>query len=354
MSLLRLPGLIDPHTHLREPGSTQKEDFDSGTAAALAGGFVAVLDMPNNTPPTITPEALDDKLQRAAAHSRCDLGFHFGATAENATYYAQVADRCFGLKIYMNSTHGTLLVTQLQALMRIFESWPDTRPILVHAEDVTVAEVLTLARLYRKRVHFCHISLRSEIELIARAKEQGDNITCEVSPHHLYLSVEDEQRLGPWGRMKPPLQTEDDRKTLWEYLDVVDCIATDHAPHTYEEKTGPNPPFGVPGLETSLPLMLKAVHEDRLSIERLVELMSTNPSRIFGIPLAEDTYIEVDPDEEYMLHGAEMQTRCRWTPFEGWQVRGRVCRVVLRNQVAYANGCVLATPGSGRALVPND
>jgi carbamoyl-phosphate synthase/aspartate carbamoyltransferase/dihydroorotase len=127
MSLLRLPGLIDPHVHLREPGSTHKEDFDSGTAAALAGGFVAVLDMPNNTPPTVTPEALDEKLRLAAAHARCDIGFHFGATAENAEVYSRVAERCFGLKIYMNSTHGTLLVTQLQALMRIFERWPHSR-----------------------------------------------------------------------------------------------------------------------------------------------------------------------------------------------------------------------------------
>jgi carbamoyl-phosphate synthase/aspartate carbamoyltransferase/dihydroorotase len=200
-------------------------------------------------------------------------------------------------------------------------------------------------------VHFCHISRREEIELIARAKERGLPVTAEVTPHHLFLTREDAARLGPLGDMRPRLAGQADVAALWEHIgDTIDIVATDHAPHTPAEKRSSNPPPGVPGLETALPLMMTAVQEGRLTVERLVELMATNPRRIFGLAEQENTWVEVDPEATYTINNEDMKSKCGWTPFAGNSVRGRVTRVVLRGRPVYENGRVLAQPGSGRVL----
>lgn len=310
MSLLRLPGLIDPHVHLREPGLTHKEDLLSGACAALAGGFTTVLDMPNTRPPTADAERLAEKTRLAAAKAVCDVGFFVGAVndASPATVAAAGARAC-GLKIYVSETFGSLRIERLETLAAYFAAWRGPGPIAVHAEDAMLAACLALADLYHQRLHVVHVSLRSEIELIRRAKQAGQQVTCEVTPHHLYLSQADLPRLGPLGQMKPPLASEADRQALWDNLAVIDCIATDHAPHTLAEKQGENPPPGVPGLETALPLMLLAVSEGRLSLDELIAKMHSNPARIYGLPTSPDTYIEVDAEARYDFPTAGWRTK---------------------------------------------
>jgi dihydroorotase-like cyclic amidohydrolase len=353
--LRKLPGLIDVHVHLRDPGATHKEDFSTGTAAALAGGVVAVLDMPNNTPPTVNSQRLSEKAQIASEKACCDFGFYLGAAEHNVSDGATLSHRVAGLKIYMGQTYGPLKMTDLAALMAHFRSWPRGRPIAVHAEGLALAGAIALAQLYGKRLHICHVSRQAEIELIRKVKENwsakaGLKLTCEVTPHHLFLTQADSARLGSLAHMKPPLGTEEDRAALWDNLDIADVIASDHAPHTIAEKEGPEPPPGVPGLETTLPLLLTAVADGRLSWERLIELTWGNPTRIFGLRQDEGTYIEVDPDDRYILEGSSLKTKCGWTPFEGMTMRGRVVRVYLRGALAYADGQVLVQPGFGQAL----
>lgn len=353
MPNITLPGLVDVHVHLREPGSDHKETFADGTRAALAGGIVTVLDMPNNPgAPTITPAALADKAARAAAGACCEVGFHYGATPANTDTFAAVVDEVFGLKLYLDHTTGTLLVDRLDSTAAILAAWPADKPLLVHAEERTVAAVLGIIALQPRRVHFCHVSLGSEIRLIRAAKERGLPVTCEVAPHHLFLTEADLPRLGPYGLMKPPLRTGADIDALWDHLAVIDMIATDHAPHTRAEKEGGTPAYGVPGLQTALPLMLTAVAAGRLTLDRLVELMATTPRRVFALPEPPDTYVEVDPAAHATIRNADQYTRCGWTPFDGWAVQGVVRRVVLRGNEVARDGAVSAIPGSGRVLRP--
>jgi dihydroorotase-like cyclic amidohydrolase len=347
MSVLRLPGLIDPHVHLRDPGAAHKEDWDSGTAAALAGGFTCVLDMPNNTPPTMDEASLLAKEAAAAARARCDYGLHFGAGPDNAAGAARLSPRCTGLKLYLDATFGPLRLDDLGSIERHFARWPRERPILAHAEGRTVAAVLFLAYLYDRSVHICHVSRRDEIELIAAARARGVRVTCEVCPHHMFLT-RDAPLTGGFIEVRPRLATQDDVDALWAHLLVIDCFATDHAPHTRAEKESQNPPPGFPGLETALSLWLTAVEAGRLSLDDVVARMSANPARIFDLPPQPDTWIEVDPDPTWTVRAAQAFTRCGWTPFEGWHVRGRVTSVTLRGRLAYDGEKAISAPGTGR------
>lgn len=369
MTTIRLPGLVDAHVHLREPGYEHKEDFYSGTAAALAGGVVTVLDMPNTVPPTGTPELLADKAQRAAGKAVCDVGLFVGATTSYLDAYLPVAERACGLKIYVSDTFGSLRIESLSLMQRFFRSWAEraegigfrTRgaaaglgPIAVHAEELMLPVCLALSKLYDVPLHVVHVTRRSEIELIRAAKERGWPVTCEATPHHLLLSSEDAARLGPLGDMRPRLASPDDVAALWENLTTIDLFATDHAPHTLAEKgitaQAMQPPPGVPGVETMLPLLLTAVHAGRLTLDDVIERCAHAPRRIYGLPEPPESYVEVDVDAVYRLEDGQMKTRCGWTPFAGQEVWGRVTRVVLRGQEVYAGGQVTALPGTGRVL----
>ena len=350
MTLYRLPGLIDAHVHLRDPGGTHKEDFHTGTEAALAGGVTAVLDMPNNSPPTTDMETLQHKAEIASQKAVCDFGLYLGATDDNAARYAELSRQVAGLKIYLGETYGPLRVSNLASLLSHFQNWPTTKLIAVHAEDLAPACVIAFSWVYDRPVHICHVSRKAEIELVRMAKKRGAKVTCEVTPHHLFLTEADRGWLESFAHVKPPLGTEADRAALWANLDAVDLIASDHAPHTIAEKEGPEPPPGVPGVETTLPLLLTAVADGRLSWERLIELTSGNPARIFGLKQDERSYVEIDPDDRYVLNGSSLKTKCGWTPFEGMTVWGRVVRVYLRGVLAYADDQVLVQPGFGRAL----
>ena len=349
--MITLPGLIDPHVHLREPGATHKEDWDTGTQAALAGGFTTVLAMPNTRPPVTDAPSLDLALSAARQKARCDYAQFLGAGPDNTQAPAELAWRTAGLKMYLDQTYGPLRLDEMSVWMAHFSNWPRELPIVAHAESRTLAAVMLMAALFDRPLHVAHVSLREEILLIRAAKERGLKITCEVAPHHLFLTQEDIPHLGGGrGEVRPRLASAADRHTLWDNLAVIDCFATDHAPHTLAEKDGDNPPPGFPGLETALPLLLTAVAEKRLSLDDLVLRMSTNPRRIFNLPEQPETWVEVDPQEKWEIRARDSYTRCAWTPFEGWQVRGRVRRVVLRGETVMQDGKVLASPGSGRNI----
>ncbi len=350
---MRIPGLIDAHVHLRDPGEPHKEDFSSGTSAALAGGVVTLIDMPNNREPITNPQSLEEKRKMARSKAVCDYGFYLGATRENVGGYGEkVVKKVWGLKMYLNQTYGPLLLSQPQEIADHLHHWPTEKPLLVHAEGETVAFILNMIKDFPRRVHFCHLSLKEEVEQIRRAKEAGLPITCEVTPHHLFLTDKDEKVLGPFGRMRPPLRTAKDVDALWQNLDVIDIVVSDHAPHTKEEKLSGNPPFGVPGVETTLPLLLTAVSQKKLSLERLIELVAINPARILGIKQDELTHIEVDLQASYVIENSALWTKCGWSPFEGKRVIGKVRRVFLRGQKVYEDGKVLVRPGFGKEINP--
>ncbi len=352
--MLRLPGLIDPHVHLREPGGTHKEDFDSGTCAALAGGFTMVLAMPNTKPPIFDAATLAMALEAARQKARCDYAQYIGAGPDNADQAGALADQAAALKMYLDMTFGQLRLDDMTLWQPHFEKYPKQYPIVVHAESRSMAAAILFAAMYDRPVHIAHISLREEVLLIKAAKERGLRVTCEVCPHHLFLTkpaetAEPASRSKGQARLevRPRLATQEDVDALWENLDVIDCFATDHAPHTTEEKDSENPPPGFPGLETALPLLLTAAADGRLTIDELVAKMHHNPTSIFKLPEQSETWIEVDEKAEYEIRAAEQFTRCGWTPFEGWKVKGRVRKVVLRGKTAFEDGKILVQKGFG-------
>ncbi len=347
--MLKLPGLIDPHVHVREPGQTHKEDWDSATQAALAGGVTMILAMPNTKPPIFDAATLDLALGAAKQKARCDYAQFVGAGPNNADILPALASKSAGLKMYLDSTFGELRLNDMTLWMPHFAKFPKDYPLVLHSESRTMAAGILFAAIYDRPVHIAHISLREEILLIRAAKERGIKVTCEVCPHHLFLTGE-EPRMRVSGRteVRPRLATQVDVDALWENLDVIDCFATDHAPHTVEEKDSENPPPGFPGLETLLPLLLTAVDDGRLTIDRIIEKSVLNPRKIFNLPEQSQTWIEIDENAEYEIHAVDQFTRCGWTPFEGWKVKGKVRKVVLRGKTAFQDGKILVEPRYGQ------
>ena len=355
--MIRLPGLIDPHVHVREPGQTHKEDWDTATSAALAGGVTTILAMPNTKPPIFDKSTLDLALDAAKGKARCDYAQFVGAGPDNADIAASLAPKAAGLKMYLDSTFGELRLNDMTLWMPHFQKFPKEHPIVLHSESRTMAAGILFAAIYDRPVHIAHISLKEEVLLIKAAKERGIKVTCEVCPHHLFLTTPSPNSEGIGGELgrgrtevRPRLATQEDVDALWQNLDVIDCFATDHAPHTVQEKDSDNPPPGFPGLETLLPLLLTAVDDRRLTMDDIVQRSVINPRRIFNIPEQPETYVEVDEDSKYEIKAQDQFTRCGWTPFEGWQVKGRVRRVVLRGKTAFEDGRVLANPGDGKNI----
>ena len=351
--MIRLPGLIDPHVHLRDPGDPHKEDFDSGTAAALAGGFTAVLAMPNTKPPLADAASFSTAQSAGRAKARCDYGLFVGGGDENAAAAAELAPLAAGLKLYLDQTFGPLRLDGLTSVRAHFAAWPRARPIAVHAEGRSLAFALLLAHLHDRSLHVCHVSRRDEILLIRAAKERGLKVSCEATPHHLFLSQDDLGAIGEGrGEVRPRLAQTSDVEALWENLAVIDCFATDHAPHTLAEKDSLQPPPGFPGLETAVGLLWQAVQDGRLTVADLVARMHTNVRRIFHLPEQLDSWTEIDPGDGWEVHATELHSRCGWTPFEGWKLPARIRRVMLRGSVAYEDGRVLVKPGLGLDLAP--
>lgn len=384
--LLVLPGLIDAHVHLRDPGATHKEDFFTGTCAALAGGITTVLDMPNNNPPTTTVKALREKEAIAKEKAVCDHDFHFGAAKDNFDEILKANPR--SLKLYMGSSTGDLLTDKMEEIEKHFKNFPEKKPVCIHAEDeerikwmkskyelkdarihgvirdelaalVAIEKALNVLEHYPRKIHFCHVTSGKEVALI-RSRNWA-SASCETTPHHLFLSEKVIEKLGNYAKVNPPLRSEKSRRELWRELDSVDVIASDHAPHTIAEKQREydEAPAGMPGLETTLPLLLNAVNEKKLKIERVVEMCCANPARVFKMKdkgeIAAGKHADftlVNLKKTQKLTGEKLFTKCGWTPFEGMQVKGRVEKVILRGELAYEaeSHFVYAKKGSGKKV----
>ena len=370
-----LPGVIDSQVHFREPGNEHKEDLATGTAAAVLGGVTAVFEMPNTKPSTTTAELLADKLRRAQGRVWCDIAFYVGATAENADQLGELErlPGCAGIKVFMGSSTGTLLVAEDDVLERVLRS--GRRRVAIHAEDeprmlerVALREggdvarhpdwrdvetalratqrLLTLAQRTQRRVHVLHVTTAEEMELLAAHK---DLATVEVTPQHLTLvAPECYRRLGTLAQMNPPIREERHRAALWRAIEqgVVDVIGSDHAPHTREEKAKPYPqsPSGMPGVQTLLPILLDHCAAGRLSLSRLVDLTSAGPARIFGLVGKGRLAVGYDGDltivdlkAKRTIRQEMMASRCGWTPFDGLNVTGWPKATVIRGQVVMSD-----------------
>ena len=380
--MLVLPGFIDTHVHFRDPGAPQKEDFFTGTLAALAGGVTTILDMPNTQPPTNSRENLAHKVAQTAPKAVVDYGFYFGATDTNIEEAAAIAGEVAAMKLYMGSSTGSLLVTEFSPIYRHFSTFPLDKPLVVHAEDeqslqyfgalgtedhnqarppvsaqIAISRAIAIAEKTGRRLHIAHTTTRRELELIQEARQKGVRITCEVTPLHLFLNENDQHRVGNFGKVNPPLRSQQDQEALWQLFDLIDTIGTDHAPHTREEKQQPysKAPSGMPGVQTMLPLMLNAAREGKITLADIVKRCVINPITIFGlktkgaIEVGKDADIVlINPKQEYTITDEQMLSKCGWTPFAGTHIKGKIHSVFLRGSLAYDQDQCLATPGSGK------
>ncbi|XP_041977068.1 CAD protein isoform X1 [Aricia agestis] len=348
-NIIKLPGFIDVHVHVREPGATYKEDFNSCTASALAGGITMICAMPNTNPPVVDRTSFEYVSTLARVSARCDYALFVGASSNNYDTAAELAPQAAALKMYLNQTFTTLTLDDMTIWQRHLQNWPKKLPICSHAEKEKTGAIILMASLLDRPIHICHVARKEEILIIKAAKEHGLKVTCEVCPHHLFLSTADIDKIGS-GRaeVRPILCSPEDQAELWKNLDIIDIFATDHAPHTVEEKNSEKPPPGFPGLETILPLLLNAVHQGRMTIEDIINKFHRNPRRIFNLPEQLNTYVEVDMDYEWTIPQALEFTKSKWTPFAGVQVCGAVHRVTLRGEIAYVEGQILVPPGFGQ------
>lgn len=354
MNLVKLPILIDPHTHCRDFEQSNKETFTTVSQAALAGGYGYIADMPNHSHPIVDRRTLDELKELAGKQIVTDLGIYLGVTAQTAELAGKNFKECKsgvrGLKIYMGDTTGGYIVDRDEDLDKIFKAWESEKPILVHIEGGTLIKALELAEKYDRNLYVCHVYKKSELELINRFRQRrAKNIWAEVTPHHLFLR--DETGANPFKQMKPPLSSEEDVAALWQAVrnGEINTIGTDHAPHTIEEKKSEKPPFGVTGLETTVVLLLQAEKEGRISREKIIELTHDNPIKIFGLDKEkydqEFVYLE-EGDFEITNNG--LKTKCGWTPFEGMNVSHRVSEVVFDGKTVYKNGQILINSGEGK------
>jgi dihydroorotase len=365
-----LPGVMDTQVHFREPGNAHKEDLATGSLAAILGGVTAVFEMPNTVPPTTTVEAVQDKLARAAGRMHCDHAFYAGAAPKNIADLAMLEKLpgVCGIKAFLGSSTGTLLLNKEEDILAALKS--GTRRVAVHSEDedrmierkalaergrpqthpvwrdaesarMSTERVLRLARAAGRRLHVLHITTGDEIPLLAAAK---DISTAETTPQHLTLSApECYDRLGTYAQMNPPIRDEAHRLALWEAVrdGVIDVIGSDHAPHTREEKdkTYPESPSGMPGVQTLATIMLDHVNKGNLTLERFIDLTASGPQRIFGIAGKGRIALGYDADFTIVDMGLtrEIQNQwiastCGWTPFDGMKTKGWPVATILRGR----------------------
>jgi dihydroorotase len=378
-----LPGVIDSQVHFREPGLTHKEDLQTGTRGAVLGGVTSIFEMPNTTPPTSTPEALEEKFRLAQGRAWCNHAFFIGATAENADHLneLEILPGCCGVKIFMGSSTGTLLVSEDESLRRCLQS--GRRRMAIHAEDesrlkerkallgenphvrlhpfwrdeetafLATKRILALARETHRPLHILHVTTAQEMAFL---KTQKDIATVEVTPQHLFFAAPDcYDQLGTLAQMNPPIRDASHRAALWKALNdgTVTVIGTDHAPHTLEEKAKPYPqtPSGLTGVQTLVPLLLNFVNEGRLSLEKMVELICRNPARLYNAKNKGQIYVGFDADftvvdlkKEMTIQNSQIASRSAWTPYDGLNVKGWPVMTVIRGHMVMREGQVLGQP----------
>jgi dihydroorotase len=378
-----LPGIIDTQVHFREPGLQHKEDLESGTRGAVLGGVTSLFEMPNTNPSTLTKEALEDKLHRAKGRAWTDHAFYMGSADSNADQLGELEklQGCCGVKVFMGSSTGSLLVQDDATLLKVLKS--GRRRVAIHAEDeyrlierkhLAEAEghprahpiwrdeevclratqrLIRLAREAKRRVHVLHVTTAEEMAFLAQHK---DIATVEVLPQHLTLTApECYERLGTLAQMNPPIRDKRHQDALWQAIreGVVDVLGSDHAPHTLEEKAKPYPqsPSGLTGVQTMVPLMLNHVAGGRLSLQRMVDLLSTSQARVFGIVgkgrIAKGydaDFTIVDLNATRTLENKWIASKVGWTPFDGMTVRGWAVMTIIRGVLVMRDDALLGTP----------
>jgi dihydroorotase len=365
-----LPGVIDTQVHFREPGNEHKEDLESGSRAAVLGGVTAVFEMPNTSPPTTSRMAMEDKLSRARNRMHCDYAFYVGATPQNVGALSELESMLgvCGVKAFLGSSTGTLLLSEEEAIFAALKG--GRRRMAVHSEDearlkernsfaktgdprthpvwrdaetarLSTERVLRLARAAGRKLHVLHVTTADELPLLADAR---DFATVETTPQHLTLAApECYERLGTYAQMNPPIREAHHREALWKAVSegLVDVIGSDHAPHTREEKnkTYPDTPSGMPGVQTLAPILLDHVNAERLSLERFVDLTSAGAARIFGIAgkgrIAKGfdaDFTIVDLKKKRKIENSWIASKCGWTPFDGMETTGWPVATIIRGK----------------------
>jgi dihydroorotase len=391
-NMLVLPGLIDEHVHLRDEGREYKEDFASGTAAAAAGGFTTVLDMPNNDPVTMSVQTLQNRMVVAQRKLLVNVGFYSEFPQKLAEAADIVAEGAVGFKFFMGSQIGGLNIDDDQALQDgCTEVAKLEVPLAVHAEDramlaaneeklkqtpkngtadflrvhTEAVELKAIQRLLKVseqtdvRLHFCHVSTEEALNAICEAKNSSRKVTCEVTPNHLLLSSEDLKRYGQLAIMAPPLRSKTNVDALWKGLEegYVDALGSDHAPHAKSEKSASSiwdVKVGVPGLETTLPLMLTQVKKNRSTITQVVQLLAEKPAEIFGLNdrgcLEQGKNADltiVDYNRQFKIDASKFKSKAKFSPYDSWDVWGKPVKTFVNGQVVFDEGEIVAKGGSG-------
>ncbi len=391
-SMLVLPGLIDVHVHLRDEGKAYKEDFYTGTAAAAGGGFTTVLDMPNNAPVTMSKETLKNRMRIAESRVLVNVGFYSEFPNNLGDIASIVAEGAVGFKLFMAHQVGGLNIDDDDALQEAFtETGGLGVPVAVHAEDKAllmangerlkrtnrhdttaflqahservelkaVERLLEISAQTGVRLHFCHMTTKQGLKAVIEAKKSGRNVTCEVTPQHLLLSNADFERYGLMLTMMPPLRGESHIQALWKGIadGWVDVLGSDHAPHALSEKSAGSVwdvKVGVPGLETTLPLMLTMVRKNRMSLARVVQLLSEKPAEIFNLKdrgsLAHGRKADltvVDFNQKFRIDASTFHSKAKYSPFDGWEVQGRPVKTFVNGLLVMDEQAIVAKGGSG-------
>ena len=374
-----LPGIIDTQTHFREPGSTDVEDLESGSRAAVLGGVTSLFEMPNTNPPTSNLVEFDKKLQLAKNRMHSNYAFYFGATPDNIEQLSKLKDveGCCGVKLFAGSSTGKLLVDKEADIEKVISN--SDRVVSIHSEDEEILKlrkkfikegdvhshpewrntecaisstrrVVKIAERYNKKIHVLHVTTKEEVDFLAMHKK---NVTFEITPQHLTLYAPDcYDKLGTYAQMNPPLRTKEHYDRLWVAIknNIVDVLGSDHAPHSKENKNKnyPNTPSGMPGVQTIFPIMLDHVNNGKLTIEQLIKLMCENPCKIFGIKnkgyLKEgyDADLTIaDMDKEVTIKDEMIASKCGWTPFNNYKVKGFPVGTIVNGNLVMSNGKVI-------------
>ena len=391
-NLLVLPGLIDVHVHLRDEGKAYKEDFYTGTSAAAAGGFTTVLDMPNNDPVTMSAETLRNRMLIADRKVLVNVGFYSEFPNKLEKIKDVVTEGALGFKLFMANQVGGLNINDDHALHEAFaQVGKEKVPVAVHAEDHdsimfkaqelkaakranpaaflkahseqveldAVKRVLKASVDTKARVHFCHVTTGESIDRVSEAQESGRTVTCEVTPNHLLLSSADFERVGAMLAMMPPLRSKPQVDALWKGVSErrVDVLGSDHAPHTIEEKSASSiwdAKVGVPGLETTLPLMLTMVKKNRLTLDTLVHLLAEKPAEIFNLKGKGSLHqgmkadlVAIDLKERYRVDASKFHSKAKYSPYDGWEVQGKPVKTFVNGHLVMDEQEIVAKPGSG-------
>jgi len=368
-----LPGLIDVHVHFREPGLSYKEDWSTGSRAAAKGGITYVMDMPNTEPPTITLRDLFDKKQ-LAKRSVVNFGLYAGISQKNLNDLKELSKQAIAFKLYMGKSTGDLALTDISLQLKAFTNVAKTKKVLcVHAENekmtryfykdskketdplafarsrppeaevLAINDAIELAKQTNVKLHICHLTTKDGLSLIKKAKKNKVDVTCETCPHYLFMTEEAFREKRTLVKMSPPLRTEKDQKALWKGIKSgkIDILSSDHAPHTLQEKYQNIwfAPSGVPGVETSLQLMLNAVNRRMIKLEKVVELMHDNPVKRFGLDNYGDIEVGntanltvIDLKKEWEISREDLLTKCGWSPYEGWEGKGMPIMTIVNGR----------------------